>query len=85
MDLKYSIIDQIKNGVMIKLLSIGGENMKVDAYDGDTSSYDGEILKKQSIVPDDKIIAPIVTGIKQNDILENICLKFVFPPNFLPI
>lgn len=45
MDLKYSIIDQIKNGMMIKLLSIGGENMKVDAYDGDDVSYDG-MLKK---------------------------------------
>lgn len=42
MDLKYSINDQIKNGIMIKLLSIGGENMKVD---GDDVSYD-VMLKK---------------------------------------
>nr|WP_297592013.1 hypothetical protein [Nitrosopumilus sp.] len=45
MDLKYNINDQTKNGMMIKLLNIGGDNMKVDAYDGDNVSYDG-MLKK---------------------------------------
>ena len=69
----------------MKLPSIEGGNMKSDAYDGDNSQSDGEILKIQSMVPDDKIITPIMTGIKQNDILVNICLKFVLPPNFLPI
>lgn len=28
----------MKNGIMTKLLNIGGDNMKVDAYDGDDSS-----------------------------------------------
>ncbi len=69
---------------MIKLLNIGGDNMKVDAYDGDESSYD-VTLTKQNKVLNDKIIVPIMTGIKQKDMLVNICLKFVLPPNFLPM
>lgn len=69
---------------MTKLLNIGGDNMKVDAYDGDDSSG-VDIVKEQNKVLDVNIIAPMITGIKQNDMDVNICQKLVLAPNFRPM
>ena len=62
---------------------MGTDNPKPNAGVLDRSKYiEREKIRK---LPNNRIVDPMMRGIKQNDRTENTCLKLVLPSSFLPI